>query len=87
MKSDSGDTETVFTEVVGVLGQYCDLSSCRLEVDSVLGEDIPLDSAQMLRVITRLEALKGMQFRPEDLLKLRTLGDLVDLTQRRAGGL
>ncbi len=82
MTSHQSSADVVLDDVVAVIGQYVDLSGCEVGRDSVLGEDVPLDSAQMLRVLTRLEAVRGVRFRPEDLLKLRTVGDLAALVRR-----
>jgi len=71
--------------VTDVIGEFVDLSGVSPTERSVLGEDIPLDSREMLRVISRLEALYGGAFSPRDLLSVRTLGDLVDATRRCSG--
>ncbi len=43
-----------------------------------LGEDIPLDSREMLRVLALLQARYHVRFDLRVLLQLRTLGDVQD---------
>jgi acyl carrier protein len=68
-----------------VVGEFVDLSGVQVRGSAILGEDIPVDSREMLRIVARLESLYRASFSPQDLLRIRTLGDLLEVTQRRAG--
>jgi len=70
--------EICIEEVAKVIGEVVPLSPQQVQADAVLGEDIMLDSQEMLRVVSRLEALFKMRFEPRRLLRIRTLGDLTD---------
>ena len=67
-----------------IVGEFVDLSGIRIDENAVLGEDIPIDSREMLRLVTRLEARYKARFSPKDLLTTRTLGDLLAVTRRRS---
>ena len=72
-------------EIADVVGEFADLSGVRIAESTRLGDDIPIDSRQMLRVAARLESRYGVRFTSEDLITTRTLGDLLNVTRRRAG--
>jgi acyl carrier protein len=69
-------------QLVEILGEVVDLSGARTDEGAVLGEDIQVDSREMLRVISRIEALCGSRFAPQDLLTIKTLGSLLEATRR-----
>ena len=71
-------------ELADVVGEYADLSGMDVRENMVLGEDIPMDSRQMLRLLSRLEGRYRFRFVPQDLLTTRTLGDLLRLVRGRA---
>jgi acyl carrier protein len=70
--------------VVEVIGEFVDLSRVQVTEQAVLGEDIPMDSREMLRVVSRLEAVYSARFSPQDVLGAKTLGQLLEVTRRRA---
>jgi acyl carrier protein len=65
-----------------IFGEVVDLSGIAFRPEAVLGEDIPVDSKEMLRILSRIESRYRFHFEPEDLLQLRTLDDLVSIIQR-----
>ena len=73
------DLADIFEEVV-------DLRGVRFERDAVLGEDLPIDSRDMLRVLARIEARYRIRFAPRETLAIRTVGDLLEAVNRRAAG-
>ena len=68
------------------MGEIVDLSGVSVDERAVLGEDIPLDSKEMLRVVSRIESLYRFHFVPGDLLSVQTVGDLLDAIRRGTGG-
>jgi acyl carrier protein len=75
----SGDTTDIgIDDVARIMGEVIPLSLGEVRSEAVLGEDIPVDSQEMLRVISRLEARFQRRFDPARLLQVRTLGDLTD---------
>jgi len=78
-KISLSDLEGLFAEVI-------DLSGAVFSPDGVLGEDIPADSKEMLRILSRIEAHYRFRFRPADILKLRTVGDLLEAVRQNSAG-
>lgn len=78
--------EPSIDQVAEVLGEIVDLSGVNVDERAVLGEDIPLDSKEMLRVVSRIESLYRFHFAPGDLLGVQTVGDLLDAIRRGTGG-
>ncbi len=68
----------LFSEVV-------DLTGVRWFDGAVLGDDVPVDSQEMLRILARVEARFGFKFRPREVVRLRTVGDLTRVIDQRQG--
>jgi acyl carrier protein len=75
-------TEVNLTMIEEIFGEVVDLSGIAFRPEAVLGEDIPVDSKEMLRIVSRIESRYRFRFQPEDLLQLRTLDDLLGIIQR-----
>ncbi len=73
-------------DVVETMGEVVDLLDVVVTEECVLGEDIAIDSQQMLRVLSRLESRYRMRFAPDVILRLNTVGDLLEALSRAAGG-
>ena len=66
-----------------IMGAYVDLSALQVTEASTLGEDIPVDSHDMLRVISRIRAVYGVTLKAPDLFQVVTMGDLLAAVRRR----
>ena len=75
-------TEVDLTMIEEIFGEVVDLSGIAFRPEAVLGEDIPVDSKEMLRIVSRIESRYRIRFEPEDLLQLRTLDDLLHIIKR-----
>ena len=71
-------------DICEIIEEFIDLSGRQVTEDATFGTDIPRDSQQMLRVIARIEAAYRMRFAPQDLLSIRTVGDLLNVVRTRA---
>jgi acyl carrier protein len=65
------DLTEIFEEVI-------DLSGVQVVPASVLGEDILLDSREMLRILSKVEARCGIRFEPTRILRFKTVGDILE---------
>lgn len=74
--------EPEFSDLAEIMGSYVDLSAVTLGSESVLGQDIPVDSQDMLRVLSRIQAKYRIVFAPRDVLTLKTMGDLLAIVRR-----
>jgi acyl carrier protein len=77
--------EPCLADLAEIVGSYVDLSAVALRPESVLGEDVPIDSQDMLRVLSRIQAKYRIKFAPRDVLTLKTMGDLLSVVRRLAG--
>ena len=76
--------EVTLQELAEVFDEIVDLSGVHLREDALLGDHIPVDSRDMLRVLARIEARYRIRFEPEDVLRMKTLGDVLSAVNRRA---
>jgi acyl carrier protein len=74
--------DEILSWVIGVLRdefQYTD----KISLDSLLVDDIDLDSIDAIDMTVRLEEKTGLAFKEDELKSLRTIGDVVDLIDGR----
>ncbi|MEV6505826.1 acyl carrier protein [Streptomyces sp. NPDC051642] len=72
---------TVRTAVSDVLGTEVD----DIDETTDLGNDFGIDSLELMDVGARLENVLRVKIQVSDLLEARTVGDAVDLLERRMG--
>ena len=72
-------------ELIEIFEEVVDLSGAKVDNNTVLGDDIPVDSGEMLRIISRIEAKYCFQFKPKDILGLETMGDILKTINSRLG--
>jgi acyl carrier protein len=77
--------EPRLADLAEIISSYVDLSAITLRPESVLGEQVPIDSQDMLRVLSRIQAKYRIAFGPRDILTLKTMGDLLAMVRRLAG--
>ena len=65
-------------ELVEMIGEVVDLSGLSPDAEAVLGEDVPVDSKDMLRILSRLESRYSFRFAPSEVMALRTVGALLE---------
>jgi len=75
--------EVTLGEMAEIFGEIIDLSGIQIESSAVLGEDIPVRSTEMLRILSHIESRYRFQFAPKEVLALKTLGDVLEAIQRR----
>jgi len=77
--------EPRLADLAEIVGSYADLSAVILCPQSVLGEDLPIESQNMLRLLPRIQAKYRIAFGPRDILTLRKIRDLLAMVRRLAG--
>jgi len=70
--------EITLDELIDLLGEVVDFSGVEINQHMVLGEDIPVDSSDMLRILSRIESKYKFRFKMEEILGLKTVGDLLE---------
>ena len=73
------DTVLTIGQLRDLLDEHIDLSECELHRGSMFGEDVPIDSQDMLRVLSKIQGRLCVRFTPAEILRVRTVGDLLDL--------
>ena len=66
-----------------IVGEVVDLSDVTLSESAVIGQDVALDSQEMLRVLSRIESRYAFRFSIQDMAGLKTVGDLLATIERR----
>jgi len=69
--------------LIELFGEVIDISGIKMDTSAVLGDDIPVDSMQMLRILSRIESKYRFRFEPADILNLKTLGDILEVVRVR----
>ena len=70
-------------DLVDLISEVVDLSGIQASADMILGEDIPVDSRDMLRILSRIEARYHLRFKPEEILTFKTLGNMLETLRHR----
>jgi len=79
--------EAAINELEEIFGEVIDLSGIKMVESSVLGEDIAVDSKEMLRILSRIESRYKFRFDPRKVLSLKTIGDILETVQRHTDAL
>jgi acyl carrier protein len=74
-------------DLTEIVGSYVDLSSVKVTEQSAFGDDIPIDSQEMLRVLSRVQAIYRIKLDARGVLGIATMGDLLALVRRYVGSL
>lgn len=70
--------DVTLEEIAEIFGEIVDVSDIEMVSSAVLGEDIPVTSNEMLRILSRIQSRYGFRLKPKEVLNLRTLGDLLE---------
>ena len=70
-------------DLIELFGEVIDVSGIQIDAKAVLGEDIPIDSMEMLRILSRIEFKYKFKFNQKEILKIKTLGDLLEIVNHR----
>jgi acyl carrier protein len=69
----------ILMEVQGRMAEMFELDPASIREDSLLREDLDLDSLDAIDLAVRIQELTGARVEESDLRKVRTVGDVVDL--------
>ncbi|NQU18522.1 acyl carrier protein [bacterium] len=70
--------------LIEIFEEVIDITGIKIDSNAVLGEDIPVDSTEMLRILSRIESRYRFRFEPIDVLGMKTLGDVFKVVRRGA---
>lgn len=75
--------DEIFETVTQALVREFELQPAAIRLDSLLVDDLDLDSIDAIDLAVRLEEQLGVSFSEEDLKSVQTLRDVVDLIHER----
>ena len=75
--------KVTINDLVELLEEVVDISGIEVNGCSILGEDIPIDSREMLRIISRVESRYRFHFKIKEIFGLKTLNDLLEIIRMR----
>ncbi len=75
--------EVILEDIVEIFEEVVDLSDIQPSERMVLGEDIPVDSKEMLRILSRIEVYYRFKFEAKEVMAFKTLGDVCESVRRR----
>ena len=76
--------KVTISDLIDIFQEITDICGEKIDSNSVLGEDIPVDSKEMLRILSRIESRYKFRFKPQEVLSLKTLGDVLEVVSHRA---
>lgn len=75
--------EVTFDELKELIGEVIDLTDTKADEEAVIGEDVAVDSQDMLRILSRIESKYEFRFTVPDIAGMMTLGDLLEIVQQK----
>lgn len=78
--------EQVFNRLKEIATSQVKIPVERINEEMIIFQDLGLDSLSIADLILRVEECFGFEFQEEDLGRLKTVGDLLDVIQSRSRG-
>lgn len=75
--------EVTLDKLAEIFGEIIDLSGIKIDSNTVLGDDIPVNSRDMLRFLSHIESRYRFRFNSREVLGLKTLGDVLQAIQQK----
>jgi acyl carrier protein len=74
--------DEIFNNIKDILVKEFDISADKLKPESLLVEDLDLDSIDAVDLVVRLQKIIGCKVEPDDFKQIRTLQDMVDAVEK-----
>jgi len=74
--------EEIFAQIRATLIEHFEIDPARITDEARLMDDLELDSIDAIDMAVRIQEITDVRVEEEDLRKLRTVGDTVDLVLR-----
>lgn len=74
--------DEIFNNIKDILVKEFDISADELKPESLLIEDLDLDSIDAVDLVVRLQKIIGCKVEPDDFKQIRTLQDMVDAVEK-----
>jgi len=74
--------DEIFNHIKNILVKEFDADANKLTPETLLVEDLDLDSIDAVDLIVRLQKIIGCKVEPDDFKQIRTLQDMVDAIEK-----
>ncbi len=71
----------IFDRLVTMMEELFEVDPAQVRPDALLGEDLDIDSIDMVDMAAQLQESTGHKIQPEAFREIRTVQDLVDVAQ------
>ena len=73
--------EQILEKLRAILAETFEIEKTRVTADTLLFEELDLDSLDAVDLAIKLQEMTGKRIKPEDFKKVRTVGDVISITQ------
>ena len=77
--------EEILDEIQRLMSSLFELDPTAITLESQLGDDLDLDSIDAIDLIIKMQDMTGQKIDQEDMKRVRTVGDIVDIVVRLMG--
>ncbi len=81
MSAPTMTRDEIFARIADLLVEMFELNRDDIAMDSHLVKDLDLDSIDAIDMVVKLQEITGKRVPEDQLKKVRTIGDVVDLVQ------
>lgn len=74
--------DEIFKNIKNILVKEFEMDANKLKPESLLIEDLDLDSIDAVDLVVRLQKIIGCKVEPDDFKQIRTLQDMVDAVEK-----
>lgn len=71
-----------FEKVCQIISEQCGVSADDITMETSFVEDMSLDSLDIFQIISEIEEAFGIEFNPEDMDKIKTVGDAAEYIKK-----
>jgi len=76
------DEQQILQQLRAIFVEMFDLDESQIVPEARLYEDLDIDSIDAVDLVTRLKELTGTRVQPEDFKSVRTVQDVVEVTEK-----
>ena len=74
--------EEIFEAIAKMIVELFEVPREDIKMDSLLFDDLDLDSIDAIDLVVRLQSYVGKRIKPEEFKGVRTIGDIVEAAQK-----
>ena len=74
--------DEILSEIRCLMSSLFELDAATITPESRLGDDLDLDSIDAIDLVIKMQDMTGQKVDQEEMRKIRTVGDIVDIIER-----